>query len=35
HSYISTVARAVICGFGIEGYALAISGLAALTGAKV
>jgi len=35
HSYVSTVARAVICGFGIEGYALAISGLAALTGAKV
>src|ERR1700688_56737 len=35
HSYVSKVARAVICGFGIEGYALAISGLAALTGAKV
>jgi 3-dehydroquinate dehydratase II len=33
-SYISKVARAVICGFGAEGYALAISGLAALIGAK-
>jgi 3-dehydroquinate dehydratase II len=31
HSYISKAARAVICGFGVEGYALAISGLAALT----
>jgi 3-dehydroquinate dehydratase-2 len=31
HSYISKVAKAVICGFGVEGYALAISGLAALT----
>jgi 3-dehydroquinate dehydratase-2 len=30
HSYISKAARAVVCGFGIEGYALAISGLAAL-----
>jgi 3-dehydroquinate dehydratase II len=35
HSYVSKVARAVICGFGTEGYALAIAGLAALTGAKV
>jgi 3-dehydroquinate dehydratase II len=34
HSYISKVAKAVICGFGIEGYALAISGLAASVGAK-
>jgi 3-dehydroquinate dehydratase II len=33
-SYISKVARAVICGFGAEGYALAITGLAALIGAK-
>jgi 3-dehydroquinate dehydratase II len=33
-SYVSKVARAVICGFGAEGYALAISGLAALIGAK-
>jgi 3-dehydroquinate dehydratase-2 len=30
HSYVSLVAKAVICGFGIEGYALAIDGLAAL-----
>ena len=29
-SYISSVARAVICGFGIQGYALAISGLAVM-----
>jgi 3-dehydroquinate dehydratase II len=34
HSYISKVAKAVICGFGIEGYALAITGLAAIVGAK-
>jgi 3-dehydroquinate dehydratase-2 len=34
HSYVSLAARAVICGFGIEGYALAISGLAALIGAS-
>ena len=34
HSYVSLAARAVVCGFGIEGYALSISGLAALTGAK-
>ena len=34
HSYISKAARAVICGFGIEGYALAIVGLASLIGAK-
>jgi 3-dehydroquinate dehydratase-2 len=33
-SYISQAARAVVCGFGIEGYALAITGLAALIGAK-
>lgn len=33
-SYVSKVARAVICGFGVEGYALAITGLAALIGAK-
>jgi 3-dehydroquinate dehydratase len=30
---VSLAARAVICGFGVEGYALAISGLAALIGA--
>lgn len=34
HSYVSLAARAVICGFGIEGYALAIRGIAALIGAK-
>ena len=33
-SYVSRVARAVVCGFGIDGYALAIAGLAALIGAK-
>ena len=31
HSYISRAAKAVLCGFGIEGYALAIDGLAAMT----
>jgi 3-dehydroquinate dehydratase-2 len=31
HSYVSKAAKAVICGFGVEGYALAVSGLAALT----
>src|ERR1044072_8897688 len=30
HSYVSFAAKAVICGFGITGYALAIDGLAAL-----
>ncbi len=34
HSYVSMVAKAVICGFGIQGYALAIDGIAALAGAK-
>jgi 3-dehydroquinate dehydratase-2 len=34
HSYVSRAARAVVCGFGINGYALAISGLASLLGAK-
>ena len=33
-SLISKVAKAVICGFGIEGYRLAISGLATLLRAK-
>jgi len=32
-SYVSKVARAVVCGFGVAGYTLAISGLAALIGA--
>lgn len=30
HSYVSKGAKAVICGFGIPGYALAIDGLASL-----
>jgi 3-dehydroquinate dehydratase II len=34
HSYVSKAARAVICGFGIEGYALAITGVARLMDAK-
>jgi 3-dehydroquinate dehydratase II len=34
HSYVSTVAKALLCGFGIEGYGLAIDGLAALLGVK-
>jgi 3-dehydroquinate dehydratase II len=29
-SYVSKAARAVLCGFGIDGYGLAIDGLAAL-----
>jgi 3-dehydroquinate dehydratase-2 len=33
-SYISKGAKAVICGFGAAGYALAIEGLASLIGAK-
>ena len=28
HSYISPVARAVMVGFGVNGYALAVAGLA-------
>ena len=34
NSYVSKAAKAVIAGFGIEGYALAITGLARLVGAK-
>ena len=34
HSYVSKAAKAVIAGCGIEGYALAIRGLAAFIGAK-
>ena len=34
HSYVSRAARAVVCGFGIAGYALAIAGLASLLGTK-
>jgi 3-dehydroquinate dehydratase II len=35
HSYVSQAARAVICGFGVDGYALAINGLAAMIDVKV
>jgi 3-dehydroquinate dehydratase II len=31
-SYVSQTARAVVCGFGTDGYALAIDGLAAMIG---
>ena len=34
NSFVSKAAKAVICGFGIDGYALAITGLAHLVGAK-
>jgi 3-dehydroquinate dehydratase-2 len=34
HSYISKAARAVICGCGVQGYALALAGLAAMIDAK-
>ena len=34
NSYVSKAAKAVIAGFGIDGYALAISGLAVMIGAK-
>lgn len=34
HSYISKAARAVVCGFGVNGYALAIAGLATMLGVK-
>jgi 3-dehydroquinate dehydratase-2 len=30
HSYVSQAAKAVICGFGVNGYGLAIDGLAAM-----
>jgi 3-dehydroquinate dehydratase-2 len=33
-SHIAPVARGTLCGFGINGYALAISGLAAILDAK-
>ena len=32
-SHIAPVAKAALCGFGVEGYSLAIDGLAALIGA--
>jgi len=31
HSYVSPVARAIVVGFGVAGYALAIEGLARVT----
>jgi 3-dehydroquinate dehydratase-2 len=31
-SYVSKAARAMVCGFGIDGYALAVTGLAAMIG---
>jgi 3-dehydroquinate dehydratase II len=34
NSYVSKAAKAVIAGFGIEGYALAVTGLAGLVGTK-
>ena len=34
HSHIAPVAKASLCGFGIEGYALAIEGLAAMIDAR-
>ena len=34
HSYISKAARAVIAGCGVQGYALAIAGVASMIGAK-
>ena len=34
NSYVSKAAKAVIAGFGVDGYALAITGLAGMIGAK-
>jgi 3-dehydroquinate dehydratase-2 len=34
HSLVAAAAKATLCGFGVEGYALAITGLAAMVGAK-
>src|SRR5271169_5244311 len=34
HSYVSLAARAVAAGFGIQGYALAITGLASMIDAR-
>jgi 3-dehydroquinate dehydratase-2 len=31
-SYVSKAARAMVCGFGIDGYALAVTGLAEMIG---
>jgi 3-dehydroquinate dehydratase II len=32
HSFVSKGAKAVLCGFGIQGYALAIEGIATMAG---
>jgi len=34
HSYVSFAAKAIVCGFGINGYALAIDGIAAMSGKR-
>jgi 3-dehydroquinate dehydratase-2 len=34
HSFVAAAAKATLCGFGIQGYALAITGLAAMAGGK-
>ena len=34
NSYVSKAAKAVMAGFGVEGYALAVAGLAGMIGAK-
>ena len=34
HSHIAPVAKASLCGFGVDGYALAIDGLAAMIDAR-
>ena len=34
NSYVSKAAKAVLAGFGIDGYALAITGLAGMIGAR-
>jgi 3-dehydroquinate dehydratase-2 len=34
NSYISKGAKAVVAGFGVDGYMLAITGIAGLVGAK-
>jgi 3-dehydroquinate dehydratase-2 len=34
-SFVSSVARAIVCGFGVNGYSLAITGLASMIETKV
>ena len=34
HSHIAPVAKASLCGFGIDGYGLAMTGLAGMIGTK-